>query len=353
MREFGGAEMSLTALIPYLLPHAQIRFFVENDSYANLLNERFDSQVEVTKSFKGSWLGAIAFNALIITHIIRRWKPDAILANSHKGGVVLALAARFLPKSNIPSILYVRDYSWKYLPFIFSQLPNAHLVAPSMAVWEHPTHPLKLPSDTKTNIIPNIANIEESPLPLDRRNPIIACLCARMVPWKGLQYLIEAFSDVAAKHPTARLHIHGEAVDAAYVSELRTLAQKLKLTERISFFPFSTNVGDVYRHASIIAVPSISDFPGPETFSRPIVEAWGHARPVVAFSCGGPRYLIRDGIDGYLVPEKDSKHLGDSLNLLLTDFQLAERMGKSGYNRVVSEFNAEKVCSQIRALLQI
>jgi glycosyltransferase involved in cell wall biosynthesis len=166
----------------------------------------------------------------------------------------------------------------------------------------------------------------------------IGC-CARLVPWKGVDLLLRAFARARENAPAIKLRVYGERVDAEYFAKLEKIVADLKLGDAVEFHSYTPDIQAVFAKGRFFVVPSLSMRPGPETFSRIIIEAWAHAKPVIAFENGGPRYLIDDGENGYLVAEGDVEALSDRIHKLLADPALCERLGASGHRKVRESFN--------------
>jgi glycosyltransferase involved in cell wall biosynthesis len=84
----------------------------------------------------------------------------------------------------------------------------------------------------------------------------------------------------------------------------------------------------------IVAVPSHV-----EPFGLASLEAMAAARPVVASRIGGIPEVVRDGLDGILVPARDSRALADGISRLLQDAPLRLAMGSSGQRRAEDVFS--------------
>ncbi|MGB8647040.1 MAG: glycosyltransferase family 4 protein, partial [Anaerolineae bacterium] len=150
---------------------------------------------------------------------------------------------------------------------------------------------------------------------------------------KGLPYLLQALKLI--KIPV-RLQVVGEGTrGAAY----RQLAQDMDLAEQVEFVGW--RMGDeldaCYQGSTVLAMPFIA----PETFGKVGIEALTHGRPVVAFNAGGIPSWLRDGEYGYLIPVKDVSALADRLERILSDEDLAQRMGMRGWEYVRREFAPE------------
>ncbi len=84
---------------------------------------------------------------------------------------------------------------------------------------------------------------------------------------------------------------------------------------------------DFYAGIDAFALPSRTD-----SFGLVLLEAWANAKPVIAYRAGGPADLIRDGIDGWLVPCGDVAALAGRLR------ECSATMGAAGLARVPVEF---------------
>lgn len=353
MREFGGAEMSIVTLASYFPENILVTFFVENDQHARQIASKRNPRFEVIRTWKGSGFPVLLLNAALVYFKLRKNNPNAILANTHKGGVILSLVCKVWKSKSTTFALYVRDFGWKYLRFVLRNIPNCRVFVPSPAVKEYFPDKDAFEEASEVLLIPNVAS-ESGALASaeeEAKTPVVACLCARMVPWKGLMYLLQAFSSVRKNVPAAKLVIYGEEIDAAYLRHLEKFVQSNQLDASVDFYGFAPDVGSACRKATVIVVPSLSDRPGPETFGRPVIEAWANARPVIAFDTGGPKYLIQDGVDGFLVKEKDSEALADRIGRLLLDPALATSMGRAGQAKLRGEFCGETVSRSVLSAL--
>jgi glycosyltransferase involved in cell wall biosynthesis len=72
--------------------------------------------------------------------------------------------------------------------------------------------------------------------------------------------------------------------------------------------------------------------------------------PVVATPVGGVPEVIRDGVDGLLVPPGQVDPLAVALARILDDQPLAARLGREGRNRILSEYTPERVAERVSAL---
>lgn len=162
----------------------------------------------------------------------------------------------------------------------------------------------------------------------------IVLFVARVSYEKGAQSLIRASKYITVKH---KIIIAG---DGWYLDEIKKLVAELDLTERVHFGGWTSReeLHRLYQRACVVVIPSIY----PEPFGLVGLEAMAHSRPVVAFDVGGISSWLTDGKNGFLVPQGDFVSLGQKINLLLTDRELAARMGFCGHEILAIEYNPER-----------
>lgn len=351
MREYGGAEHSISALLPYFAEHRRVLVFAENDRHIAALEKLSPANLEVVRLPKGNAPGAWIEALGILRRRCVAERPGAILANGHKGSLMLFLLQALLPAPRPRFAVYVRDFDYHTFRYTLWGMRSFRFFAPTGAVFEHPAYQkwglTKLSHEVISNGVPIPAEEQSAPPPVDG---YIGC-CARITPWKGIEYAIRAMGRLVAARPEARLHIHGDVLDQEYFDSLTRLVTELGLEKNVIFLPFAADIGRVYREGRCFVIPSLSILPGPESFGRIIIEAWSHRRPVVAFRAGGPAHLIDDGENGFLVEERNVEELADRLERLLADHAFCTAMGESGYRKVLREFDPRRIAQTLLARL--
>jgi len=80
-----------------------------------------------------------------------------------------------------------------------------------------------------------------------------------------------------------------------------------------------------------------------EGLSNAILEYMAHGKPVIATSGGGNKELIKDGLNGYLVPALSPNEMSERLIHLLRNPSMAKTMGKSGQDILVGDFQSDRM----------
>lgn len=138
---------------------------------------------------------------------------------------------------------------------------------------------------------------------------------------KGFDLLIEAFYYCKADDWTLQIIGSGSKQ-----MTLEALILKYNLQDRVQIFPFTENIETAYQSAGIYVLPSKS-----EAFGMVLIEAMDGGLPCIAFDCPtGPRHIIKDQVNGILVPAENIHLLAKAMNLLSTNHHLAERLVEEG-----------------------
>jgi glycosyltransferase involved in cell wall biosynthesis len=159
----------------------------------------------------------------------------------------------------------------------------------------------------------------------------------RLEAEKRVDLLISAISRLRQDGMSVTLHVVGEG---GLRTALRALAEKLGLTDSIAFLGSVPRhrMPDVYRKAACLVLPSAG-----EGFPLVLLEAWASGMPVVATRVGGLAELCQHEEDALLVPPDDVAAISEALRRVLTDRQLAKRLGAAGRARVLAEFTWDRV----------
>ncbi|MBK9307110.1 MAG: glycosyltransferase family 4 protein [Nitrospira sp.] len=198
---------------------------------------------------------------------------------------------------------------------------------------------LKLPGIKATYVIPNPIRprgieSEQTSRPHTSTHAIVAM--GRLVEQKGFDLLVEAFSRCATKHADWSLVILGEGPQR---SRLESVASDLGIGDRVHLIGQVREPDTILKGADLFVLSSRY-----EGFPNALVEAMACELPVVSTDCssGGPRDIIRDGIDGILVPPKDVAALAVAMDRLMADHKERQRLGKRAVE-VVERFSMNRV----------
>lgn len=160
----------------------------------------------------------------------------------------------------------------------------------------------------------------------------------RLEPQKGYDMLIETWQFVAKNFPDWELVIFGNGQD---YEKLKQQIKRCGLENMVHLCGTTDNLEVEYAKSSIYVMSSRY-----EGLPMSLIESMSCGLPVVSFDCEqGPRELITDGENGFLVAPNDTKALADALCRLMADTSLRKTMGAKA-KEFSKSFATDKIMAQ-------
>lgn len=180
------------------------------------------------------------------------------------------------------------------------------------------------------------------PLPISEKNGSVIHILTvcRLLKWKGIQYLFEALS--ATDKEMFRISVVGTGT---YEPELKNRAWELGLKNQVSFVGSKAHedLSYIYNQADIFALPSYGD-----SFGQVFTEAMACGLPIIAARSGGVQEFVENGVNGFLVPPKDSKSIAEAIRRLSASSELRNKMGQNNIQKIKSRFQWDAVARQYK-----
>ncbi|HTR88683.1 MAG TPA: glycosyltransferase family 4 protein [Solirubrobacteraceae bacterium] len=177
--------------------------------------------------------------------------------------------------------------------------------------------------------IPPGVDLPSEPLSLPAERPTVLTIAQLKHTYKGHDVLTDALVKVRREVRDVEWVVIGEGPLRASV-EARAHAAGLAGAVRFLGAVCDAERDDWLRRASVLAMPS--RLPG-EGFGIVYLEANAFSKPVLAGNVAGPLDAVADGVSGLLVDPHDADAVARALTLLLTDRELAHRLGSQGAAR--------------------
>lgn len=193
------------------------------------------------------------------------------------------------------------------------------------------------------SVIPNPVTMVSNypPSPLTEKRVIAA---GRLVRQKNFASLIRAWKEVQAKHPDWKLDIYGEG---SLKTSLEKLIADLRLEGAVCLQGKTQEIFKEMTNSSIFVLSSIY-----EGFGLVIVEAMSCGLPVVSYACPcGPKDIIEDGKDGFLVEVNDEQTLAARINQLIEDEELRRQMSQAALQKS-EKYKMERIIPMWMDLLE-
>lgn len=162
----------------------------------------------------------------------------------------------------------------------------------------------------------------------------------RITVEKGLDDLVAAAAALRRQGIGFKLVFVGDVntKTPAYLAQLQDAAGRGGIGGDFVHQGFTTDIADVMYALDCLVLPSNT----PETFGLVLCEALACGKPVIATPTGAQGEIVRDGVNGFLVPPNQPDIMAASLARLIADRQLAAGMGETGRRIVTGDFAIEK-----------
>ena len=283
-----------------------------------------------------------------LRHAIRKTNPDAVIS--------------FIDVTNITVLMATHELGF---PVIVSERCDPRQGSTGNEGWDRLRHRLYsrahnvvvLDSDSlsffsdevrkRARVIPNAA--QPSSHPRIKSNGSVKMsrtllAMGRLDHGKGFDLLLEAFSSVAPRQPSWSLEIWGQG---PLRSSLEERARELGLNGRVRFPGFTKHQDEVMRRADLFVLSSRF-----EGFPNVLLEAMASGLPVISFDCPtGPARIIRNEIDGILVPPQDVDALSECLERLMSNDSERERLATNALE-VTQRFNVDVIMGKWEQLVR-
>lgn len=169
--------------------------------------------------------------------------------------------------------------------------------------------------------------------------PVRVMFTARMVREKGVVVLIEAAERLRKEYEgKVEFLLCGKLSDnpkAMQKEELETLCDG----KYIQWLGHRTDVKELLRKCHIVAFPSYYR----EGVPKSLIEACATGRPIVTTNSIGCKDTVEDGVNGFLIPIKDSHALAEKLKILIDSPKLRQGMGKESRRIAERDFSLDDV----------
>lgn len=254
--------------------------------------------------------------------------PDVVSAISLKAGVYGAPAARLC---RLPFVWHLHDQiaanylaRQAVLPMraLIGTVPSA-VISPSRATLASVG---RFRPGLRTVVIPHPIPMPPEPIPV--RDPVRRIgIVGRLAPWKGQDVFLKAFA-AAVPDGEVRAVVVGSATfgEEDYAGELRALAARLGVADRVDFTGFRADVLAEFQQLDLLVHASVLT----EPFGTVVFEAMAAGLPVIAARSGGVAEYIAHGRDGLLHTPGDSDDLAAKMRLALDDRDLRTRLAVAG-----------------------
>ena len=365
----GGVETHLTIILPQMVKCGH-KVSLLTGSVENVKNRHQYKGVDIyrTPLMDLNWLYKRGLEGIkeevqkTFSSFIKKAKPDVIhVHNMHYFSKVHTETLQNLAKRNRIPIILTAHNVWDDLMFLelTHQIDWTHIIAVShfikkeiigvgvddrkITVIHHGIDHRRFHPGVKTDKI-----LRKYP---QLKNKKVIFHPARIGLAKGCDTSIKALNLVKEKNPDAILVLAGskniidwgesQQKDIAY---LVTLIKHFQMQKSCLIDCYSLEeMRELYAVSDVCVYPSSVG----EPFGLTMLEAMATAKPMIITDAGGMPEIIKDGINGFVIPIRDFELLAAKINTLLDDKRLRNRLGYTGRQIVESLYTKERVTKDL------
>lgn len=222
----------------------------------------------------------------------------------------------------------VQKLKFAFNDYIDAQYDKIIVLNPHEKAYVQSDNAVVIPNPTKSTL-----------LRADRtRKKVLAA--GRIAPVKAFDQLIEVWSLLHQDFPDWQLHFYGQDYLGTQ-QQLESLVEKYHLQDVIHFKGSVSDLSKVMTGYSIYAMTSET-----ECFPMVLLESLAVGLPVISYDCpNGPRNILTDGEDSFLIPDKNIAIFAEKLRILMQNENLRSEMGDKGIQNV-ERFSLENVMQE-------
>ncbi|QDY44836.1 glycosyltransferase family 4 protein [Planococcus glaciei] len=189
----------------------------------------------------------------------------------------------------------------------------------------------------------NLNNFEKQPLP---KQPIFLFV-GRIIKDKGVTEYLEAAEMVKSKYPNSRIQLVG------YFDTNPTAIKKEVISDYvdrgiIEYLGATDDVRPYLKECSIYVLPSYH-----EGTPKSVLEAMATGRPIITTNAPGCKETVVEGVNGFLVPVKNSSKLAEKMIWMIENQDNIEKMGNKSLEICRDKFDVRKVNKTILSTMKL
>jgi glycosyltransferase involved in cell wall biosynthesis len=178
---------------------------------------------------------------------------------------------------------------------------------------------------------------------IEEEGKIVLVIVASLVENKGHKYLLQALTDLVKAYPNILLRIIGDGPIKKYLVHY---ADSNRISSHVQFLGLIDDINRFVSDADMVILPTVER----EGLGLSLIEGMCHGKPLIGTRVGGVPEVIEDGINGFLVPPRDSKALAEKLKILIDDKALRQKMGENSRMIFEKKFTQGLMISKIQSL---
>lgn len=292
--------------------------------------------------------------------MIKSEMPDITLGYTVKPCTYGAMAARMAGVNNVNSLITGGGYTFtattvkaRVLGIIVRGLYRLGLMASDHVIFQNQDDLAEfkdrhLVSPEKCHVV-NGSGVNTSHFkPKELPEETSFFMLSRLLKSKGVREYLRAAKAVKKRHPKVQFYLLGKYETTMQDAVNREWVERFIADGTITRFDETDDVRPYYAMCSAYVLPSYR-----EGTPRTVLEAMAIGRAIVTTDANGCRETVKDGVNGYLVPIKDSRELAKKMNRMVEHPKLFSKMGKESRNYVEEKFAVDKVNAEMLKIMNV
>ena len=194
------------------------------------------------------------------------------------------------------------------------------------------------------SVIHNGIDVPEIPTKKCNERSFVIGSCGRLFPVKDYSFMVEIAKTILENTDRVRFELAGDGPERA---KLEALLEQYGLVDNTTFV-LKGHIEDMsafYQGIDLYLNTSVH-----EGIPMSVLEAMSHGLPVIAPKVGGFPEIIDDGVDGYLLSERDPRAFAEKCLVLHENRKIWQEMSLSAREKIVRKFSMENMAAQYREL---
>jgi glycosyltransferase involved in cell wall biosynthesis len=283
---------------------------------------------------------------------LQRLSIDIVHSNANYDRTVAAIAAAWTRTRHVASVHSAHSIQHNITHWLRNRLGTDHFIADAELVKQVLVREDNISGDCITVIPIGVESFSKDQELAWRRKTRAAwgvssqtCVIgnvARLVPFKGHRYLVDAIAGVVKANPDVLCVIIG---DGELMGALQEQSRVLAIEPNLRFLGFQDNLHELYPAFDIYCHSSLEL--EAEAFPLAILRALAAGLPVVATRVGGIGMMVKEGASGYLTPPQHAQALSAALLRVINDVPLRQSMGKGSFELFKMNFHASAMAERV------